>query len=315
VLSVDSIRLVLADGREIPASRTENADAFLAAIGGYGGIGVITEATLNLAKNEKIRRELKILPALEYKAYFFQHVRDSQGAIFHNGDLFPPDFEPVKLVTWYRTDKPLTNPLRLIPRDQKYWLEPNAISTISTIPFGSELRANILEPLLNSGEMVVWRNYEASYDVAELEPSTPRLIWTYVLQEYFVPVARFDEFVPKMRAVLRKHDVNVINVSIRHAHPDPGTYLAWAPEEVFSFVVYYKQRTTDAAKAKVAVWTREMIDQVLIVGGRHYLPYQIHATSEQFRRAYPGHVEFFAAKKKHDPTGKFRNKLWDAYKP
>jgi hypothetical protein len=79
--------------------------------------------------------------------------------------------------------------------------------------------------------------------------------------------------------------------------------------------VYYKQRTTDAAKTEVAVWTREMIDQVLIVGGRHYLPYQIHATSEQFRRAYPGHVEFFAAKKKHDPTGKFRNKLWDAYKP
>jgi FAD/FMN-containing dehydrogenase len=315
VLSVDSIRLVPADGREIPASRTENADAFLAAIGGYGGIGVITEATLNLAKNEKIRRELKILPAQEYKAYFFRHVRDSQDAIFHNGDLFPPDFDTVKLVTWYRTDQPLTNPLRLIPRDQKYWLEPNAISSISTIPFGSELRAKILEPLLNSGEMVVWRNYEASYDVAQLEPATPRLIWTYALQEYFVPVARFDEFVPTMRAVLRKHDVNVINVSIRHAHPDPGTYLAWAPEEVFSFVVYYKQRTTDAAKAKVAVWTREMIDQVLIVGGRHYLPYQIHATSEQFRRAYPGHVEFFAAKKKHDPTGKFRNKLWDAYKP
>jgi FAD/FMN-containing dehydrogenase len=315
VLSVESIRLVLADGSEISASRAENTDAFLAAIGGYGGIGVITEVTLNLAKYEKIRRELKLLPVKDYKAYFFTHVRDSKDAIFHNGDLFPPDFDNMKLVTWYRTDKPLTNPLRLIPRDQKYWLEPNAISTISTIPFGSELRANILEPLLNSGEMVVWRNYEASYDVAELEPSTPRLIWTYVLQEYFVPVARFDEFVPKMRAVLRKHDVNVINVSIRHALPDPGTYLAWAPEEVFSFVVYYKQMTTDAAKGKVAVWTREMIDQVLSVGGRHYLPYQIHATSEQFKRAYPGHVEFFAAKKKHDPTGKFRNKLWDAYKP
>lgn len=315
VLSVESIRLVLADGREILASRTENTDVFLAAIGGYGGIGVITEATLNLAKNEKIRRELKLLPVKDYRAYFFRHIRDSKDAIFHNGDLFPPDFDDMKLVTWYRTDEPLTNRLRLIPRDQKYWLEPNAISTISTIPFGSELRARVLEPLLNSGEMVVWRNYEASYDVAELEPSTPRLIWTYALQEYFVPVARFDEFVPKMRAVFRQHDVNVINVSVRHAHPDPGTYLAWAPEEVFSFVVYYKQGTTDAAKGEVAVWTREMIDQVLSVGGRHYLPYQIHATSEQFKRAYPGHVEFFAAKKRHDPTGKFRNKLWDAYRP
>jgi FAD/FMN-containing dehydrogenase len=315
VRSVDSIRLVLADGREILASRTENTDAFRAAIGGYGGIGVITEATLNLVQNEKIRRELKALPVNDYAAYFFRHVRDSQDAVFHNGDLFPPDYANMKLVTWYRTDKPLTNPRRLIPRDRKYWLEPNAISTISTLPFGSELRENVLEPLLNSREMVVWRNFEASHDVAELEPSTPRLIWTYALQEYFVPVARFDEFVPKMRAVFRRHDVNVINVSIRHALPDPDTYLAWAPEEVFSFVVYYKQKTTDAAKSEVAVWTRELIDQVLSVGGRHYLPYQIHATGEQFRRAYPGYVEFLAAKRKYDPTGKFRNKLWDAYTP
>ncbi|HET9236501.1 MAG TPA: hypothetical protein VFO10_04595 [Oligoflexus sp.] len=127
---------------------------------------------------------------------------------------------------------------RLIPRDQKYWLEPNVISAISSLPFGAELRSKVLDPLVKSKELVVWRNHEASYDVGQLEPVTPRLVFTYVLQEYFIPVDQFDAFVPSLARIFQKHSVNVINVSIRHALPDPGTLLAWAPKEAFSFVVY-----------------------------------------------------------------------------
>jgi FAD/FMN-containing dehydrogenase len=217
------------------------------------------------------------------------------------------------LETWVRTDKPLTNHTRLIPRDQKYWLEPSAISAISTLPFGAELRSNVLDPLVKSKELVVSRNHEASYDVGQLEPTTPRLVFTYVLQEYFIPVDQFDAFVPRLARIFQKYSVNVINVSIRHALPDPGTLLAWAPKEVFSFVVYYKQAVTEAAKSKVGQWTRELIDEALALGGSYYLPYQIHARPEQFKKAYPGHKNFFEIKRQFDPTNKFRNKLWDAY--
>lgn len=313
VRSVESIKIVLADGKEVTASPTENADIFYAAIGGYGGIGVITEATFNLTTNEKIRREIVQLPVEGYKKYFWSNVRENKDAVFHNGDLYAPDFKTVSLETWSRTKKPLTVEARLIPKDQKYWLQPNAISSISTLPFGSEIRRQVLDPMLHKEEMVVWRNYEASYDVAQLEPMTPRLLFTYVLQEYFVPVARFDDFVPKMRAIFQKHKVNVINVSIRHALPDPGTLLAWAPEEVFSFVVYYKQGTGNSAKSEVEKWTRELIDAALSVNGRYYLPYQIHGTEAQFKKAYVGFQKFFDVKKKYDPTNKFRNKLWDKY--
>jgi hypothetical protein len=134
-----------------------------------------------------------------------------------------------------------------------------------------------------------------------------------VLQEYFVPVARLDEFVPKMGQILRAHDANAINVSIRHAHRDPGVLLAWAREEVFAFVLYYKQGTDAESRRKVGVWTRELIDAVLGVGGTYYLPYQPHATEEQFRKAYPRWAEFFALKKRLDPDNRFRNKLWDKY--
>jgi FAD/FMN-containing dehydrogenase len=313
VRSVDSIKIVLADGNEVTASPTVNKDIFFAAIGGYGGIGVITEATLNLVPNEKLSRETKQLKVKDYRKYFHDNIRDNRKVVLHNGDLYPPRYEDVRLETWVRTDKPLTVNARLIPRDQKYWLEPNAISAISILPFGTELRSKVIEPLVKSKELVVWRNHEASYDVGQLEPTTPRLVFTYVLQEYFIPVDQFDAFVPRLAKIFQKHSVNVINVSIRHALPDPGTLLAWAPREVFSFVIYYKQGTTEAAKSKVGQWTRELIDEALALGGSYYLPYQIHAKPEQFKKAYPGHSQFFEIKRQKDPTNKFRNKLWDTY--
>jgi len=82
---------------------------------------------------------------------------------------------------------------------------------------------------------------------------------------------------------------------------------------VFAFVIYYKQGTDDPAKQAVGVWTRELTDAALSVGGSYYLPYQVHATEEQFLRAYPRAGEFFALKKRLDPTNKFRNELWNKY--
>lgn len=49
------------------------------------------------------------------------------------------------------------------------------------------------------------------------------------------------------------------------------------------------------------------------LGGSYYLPYQLHATRAQFLRAYPRAPEFFALKKRLDPTNKFQNMLWDKF--
>jgi FAD/FMN-containing dehydrogenase len=312
IRSVDSIRIVLADGSLIHASPIENSQIFFATIGGYGGIGVVVEATLQLADNEKVERVTQRVATKDYQRYFMTQIRDNPEILFHNGDIYPPQFDRVNAVSWKKTDKPLTIQDRLIPRNQKYWFQPRAVHVLNNIPFGRQLRASVLDPWMQRKEVVCWRNYEASYDVAELEaPNRDRN--SFVLQEYFVPVSRFDEFVPKMRDVFKKHRVRVFNVSIRHALPDTGSLLAWASEEVFAFVVYYEQGTTDKAREKVGVWTREMIDQVLSVGGRYYLPYQIHATDQQFQKAYPRFDEFFTVKKTVDPENRFRNRLWDRY--
>ncbi len=312
VLSVRGIRIVLADGTVVDASPTVHSDIFYGAIGGYGGLGVIVEATLELADNIRIRRHDRRMPITSYKAFFFDSVRNQPDAVFHNADIYPDAYDEVNAVTYSATDDSVTIPDRLIPADRSYGLNRFMFRVISEWPFGKAFRQHVVDPWIFRGEPVTWRNYEASYDVAELEPAS-RESASYVLQEYFVPVERFDDFVPRMRDIFRRHDVNVINVSIRHARPDPGTLLAWAKTEVFAFVVYYKQGTDVAARDSVGVWTRELTDAVVGVGGSWYLPYQPHATDAQLQAAYPRLPEFFALKQRLDPTDKFRNTLWDRY--
>jgi FAD/FMN-containing dehydrogenase len=314
VQSARSIKLVLSSGEVVNASRDENAELFWGAIGGYGGLGVIAEATLELVPNEKVKRVTETMDTTEYATFFREHIRSDSNVIFHNADLHPPDFDTLRSVSWVRTDEALTLDDRLIARDEAYKWTPLLINKIGLYSLGGALREHVLEPLFYRSNAVTWRNHEASYDVRELEP-TDRTDSTYVLREYFVPARMLDAFVPKMCGIFRKHDVDVVNISIRYATSDPGTLLAWARGETFAFVVYYRQNTTPEAIAKVGRWSREMVDAVIASGGTYYLPYQNHATHEQFLRAYPKAPEFFALKAKVDPKLRFQNAMWEVYGP
>jgi FAD/FMN-containing dehydrogenase len=312
VLSVQSIRLVLANGEVIQASPEEHSELFYGAIGGYGALGVIVEATLHLTDNVKVERQTRIMPLAAYRAYFLERVRDDPNVLFHNADLYPDSYKTVRISSYVKTEKPLTLTDRLTGPDSDYSLDRHVFRIVSEWPGGKWARQYIVDPLVYRRPLVEWRNHEASYDVRELEPAS-RTKSTYVLQEYFVPVQRLELFVPQMAAILNRHHVNVINVSIRHARQDPGTLLAWARSEVFAYVLYYKQGTSEVARREVAGWTRELIDAAIGNGGTYYLPYQIVATKAQFHAAYPNAEAFFQLKRRVDPSNKFRNRLWDAY--
>jgi FAD/FMN-containing dehydrogenase len=314
VRSVRGITLVLADGQVVTASRTQNPELFFGAIGGYGALGVIADVTLDLAVNSHIRREDEKMPVSSYFSYFRKNIRDDSTVIFHNADMYPPSYESIHVVSYRRTTDPVTVNAHLLPKDQAARSHRMAYSMITSWPGGHWLREHAIDPILFRDNPVTWRNYEASYDISELEPDS-RDKETYVLQEYFVPADSFDVFVPRMRKILREHDVNAVNVSVRHALPDSGTFLAWAPNEVFAFVLYYKQGTDAAARREVGAWTRELITAAIASGGRYYLPYQPVATRAQFARAYPRSSELFAVKRRVDPSNKFTNTLWDLYEP
>ncbi|MFT3687433.1 MAG: FAD-binding protein [Phycisphaerales bacterium] len=312
ILSVKNIEVIMATGELEFCSPTENPDLFFACIGCYNAVGVIATVTFDLADNIPVKRVFKKLDRSEYKDFFDKKVSRNKDVIFHNGNIYPPHYKRVRAVSWVKTDEKPTEKTRLMPLAGAYPLERYFINAFSKNKFGKWRREHIIDPLVYRSKKIHWRNYEAGYDVLELEPES-RKDSTYVLQEYFVPVNNFDGFSTLMAEIFQRHNVNVINISIRHAEKDKGSLLAWSREEVFAFVVWHKQFTSDVEKGKVAVWTRELIDAAISQNGSYYLPYQAHATERQFHKAYPDAKKLFKLKSELDPAFKFRNVLWDTY--
>ena len=311
VNSIRALSLVLPDGEVVEASRVRNTELFRAAVGGYGGVGIISEVELDLERNSRIERIVKPVTLRDYPSWFRQEILGNEAVLLHNADLTPPNFDQPMAISWLQTEKPVTESRRLVPRGLNYAKDQNLIWAVSELPGSSGIRSAVERALLEK-PAVVWRNFEASLDNASLEPRT-RAISTYVLQEYFIPVANFQPFAQEMAAILRKNQTGALNVSIRHAPADTTSMLPWAPVEVFCFVLYYKQRVTVSASKKVEAWTRELVDAALRNGGRYYLPYRLNATQAQFVRAYPEAAQFAAFKKKIDPHNRLRNLLWDRY--
>ncbi|MFT5430152.1 MAG: hypothetical protein ACI9OJ_000825 [Myxococcota bacterium] len=99
----------------------------------------------------------------------------------------------------------------------------------------------------------------------------------------------------------------------------PGVHLllTWlddeATEDVVAFVMYFHQAKTPEAEASMTALTGALISRSLQLGGRYYLPYRRHATNAQLLRAYPMWPQFVAAKRKYDPTLRFRNQFFNQY--
>ena len=312
VNSVRSIRVVLADGRLVTASRDENPDLFYGAIGGYGGLGVIVEATLQLADNRPLERIAPRMDVKDYPRFFAEQVEGRPGVIMHSAALYPPEYRTVSGDTFFETNDPLTEKARLASRAPPSAMQRFMLALVARSDAGKWFREHAYDPLHPRGRQVEWRNYIASQDANGIEPRS-RAHSTYVLQEYFIPVDRFNDVVPRMAQILRSHHANVLNLAIRHSPAETGTLLNWAPKEVFCLVLYYEQGTTPADEARVRAWTSALIDLSIEAGGDYYLPYQIIATKAQFQNAYPRSEAYFALKRKLDPTYKFHNRLWDAY--
>lgn len=235
--SIRAVQFVTAGGEVMEVSRSAGADLFAAVVGGYGGLGVVTEVELDLDVNTPLVRDVEQIPFADYPAYFHERVLDDPTVLLHNADLTPPRFAAPTAVTWRVTEQLPAGALRLVPRGLDYTREQNALWAMTELPAGHLLRPTLERYAKAREGRVAWRNHEASLDTASLEPRT-RAISTYLLQEYFIPVPQMLAFSRAMARILRRHDVEALNVSIRHSPRDDTTLLRWAAVPVFSFVLY-----------------------------------------------------------------------------
>lgn len=308
--TVQSIEILLADGSIVTASRTQNPELFAGAIGGYGALGIITKATLSLRKNSKIERQLVPMPIEKYPQFFKEHVKNNPKAVFHNADLYPTDFKKVSSITWYETEKELTDPQPLHREKKVYPKHLIGEQALRRLP-----KLHTYRPALDSKTKpadVVWRNNEMSSTVKTLEPLL-RFPTTTVLQEYFVPVDNLIPFINGMRTVAELYGVNIINISIRYIPQNTESVLSYAKKESFSLVFYINILNTEGGLEYAQKWTQKLIDLALFYEGTYYLPYQLFGSESQFNRAYPNLETFKELKKRYDPQNRFSNCLLTKY--
>ena len=104
----------------------------------------------------------------------------------------------------------------------------------------------------------------------------------------------------------------LLNASVRIVHRE-ANLLTYAPSDMFAVVLYLNQTTDQAGNERMAALTRDLIDLTINVGGRFFLPYQLHYTADQLARAYPEIGRFFQAKKRYDPDLLLTNTFYEKY--
>ncbi len=309
--TVESFRLMKADGAIVRCSRDENQELFSLVLGGYGLFGIILDVELRVVLNERYRLEQYLVPVQESLATFDQRIKDEPGTrmVYARMSITSDHmFEEVIINAFIRDNgeiPPLSDPAHASLR--------RAIFRGSVgSEYGKELRWGAetkLQPLL-AGKAFS-RNQLLNEGVEVFQNRSAES--TDILHEYFVPRDRAVVFVDRMRRIIRQHRGDLLNVTVRGVDEDTDTFLRYADRQMLAFVMLFNQPRTRRGESSMQQMTRHLIDAAILSSGRYYLPYRLHATTEQFRRCYPQADEFFELKRKYDPDELFQNEFYRKY--
>jgi FAD/FMN-containing dehydrogenase len=301
-----------------------NSDLFRRVVGGYGLFGIILEACLELTDNELYQPHVEYLDYRQFLDYFARHVQGNAdvGLMYARLSVAP--------ASWLRETAVHTY-LRVGGGEECPPVRPDTHTRLERTVFN-------LSKTGAAGRWVRWqaeRRFDAMLqctgrnDVIRKDPACTtsrnqqmddqmeylqnRLDDTDILQEYFLPRARFAEFVDGLSAIVSREKANLLNVTIRGVERDTVTALPYAPQDVFALVLYFNQALNAGACQVLERTTRALIDLAVQLGGRFYLPYQLYYSPEQLHAAYPEAAELFAAKLRYDPGRILSNTFYERY--
>ena len=309
--TVQSIHIIKSDGSVVRASRTENGELFSLALGGYGLFGVIMDADLRVVPNARLRLEQQVVPLDRAMISFERKLRERPGVsmVYARLNITPQRmFQEVLLNLFY----PEQGSIPPLVSGGNRWLHRSVFRGSVGNDYGKQLRwsaETTIQPLL--GGTVFSRNQLLNDDADWYSDHSAGT--TDILHEYFVPRDGTGPFLNEARRIILQNKADLLNVTVRELEPDQDTFLRYADQHIFAFVMFFSQPRTPEGEARMQAITRELIDAAVKLGGRYYLPYRLHATVEQFQRAYPQAGRFFELKRKYDPSELFQNQFYVKY--
>ena len=309
---VEAFVIVDANGDALRCSRSENAELFRLAIGGYGLFGVIFSVTLRLVPRRQVKRVARLANSENLAELFAERIADGflygdfQFAIAPESD----DFLRRGIFSCYQPAPPST-PLAGASRE----LSADDWRALLALAHTDKQKAfdGYTSHYLATDGQIYWSDthqlsvylddYHAALD-RQMDAPTRR---SEMISELYVPRAALSAFLEAARADFRQYRVPLIYGTVRLIERDAESFLAWARED-FACVVLNLCVAHDAAGlARAAADFRRLIDRALSFGGSYYLTYHRWAAREQLLAAYPQFPEFLRLKRQYDPTG-----LWQS---
>ncbi|HEX2832383.1 MAG TPA: FAD-binding oxidoreductase [Thermoanaerobaculia bacterium] len=308
--TVEALQVLLPSGEVRHCSRTEEPALFAHVLGGYGLFGVILDAELQTVPNERYREVHQNCDVASYERLFDETVRDRDGIGMAYGriSVAPDSFLRAAALTYYEREPGPLPPLGAMHHSR---LERLVFRGSAGSDYGKNLRWRLENSRLRRTQHVS-RNQllHQTIDVyLDRGPAT-----SDILHEYFVPRGTLAAFLDRIRPLLdHRRNIDLLNITVRDVRQDQTTALPYARADVFAVVMFFNQQRTPEGEAAMQELTRELIDVTLETGGTYYLPYRLHATSEQFARAYPDAEEVFDEKRRRDPDDLFSNAWYSRY--
>lgn len=310
--SVVSFTMMKENGEIINCSRQENQELFKLVIGGYGLFGIVLDVKLKVVENEALQYKYIRLSPQNYVNYYKKYISENPNVNLVFGRLRISDkhfleeatlnfFEKVEAAIPVLQNKKSSETQRLVFR-----------GSVNS-EYGKRLRWD-LETSMNkvSKNEIYSRNELLNDHVSLIENKDTSS--TDLLQEYFIPERNFNQFIMDMKSILRNSKIDLLNITIRGVHQDNYSYLSYARENVFGFVLLFNQKKTDKQEAEMKKLTNQLLEVALKNDGTFYLPYRLHIDKDKMRKSYPNADKFFQLKLRYDPTELFNNKFYEHYK-
>ena len=315
--SVQSIKIMLADGSIVTASRSINPELFSLAIGGYGLFGIILEATIEVAPDDLYKRETLLLTLDEYVDEI-QRIAHSPKTGFHFscltltiigeklfGDVAVFNFKKLNSTQFSKKQNKRLHTLfhekfvAIQKIGTKMWPKSRLMKALHWVPEGLQhgkiiSRNNIMRP-------------PASHLYVEMSESTN------LLQEYFIPVDNLIPFIHELEMITKKLKHNLMHVAFRFIPQNTESYVSYTKTDRIGIVLFFNQKLTSKDNQKTETWTKHLINTAARLNGAHYLPIQLHASKDELLKVYPEIDSFFALKQKYDPNELFMNHFYSKY--
>jgi FAD/FMN-containing dehydrogenase len=319
IADVESFVLIDARGDARTCSRTDNAELFRLAIGGYGLFGPISTVKLRLVPREKIQRIVEVRLVDDLPKAFEQRIADGftfgdfQFAVDENSD----DFLRKGVFSCYRPVDPAT-PMS----DAQKELGDEDWHALLLLAHNNKTTAfeQYSKYYLSTSGQLYWSDthqmstYLDDYHVRLDKQLGVKDRATEMITEIYVPRPQLPSFMVEVADTFRTNGVPIVYGTVRLIEQDDESFLAWAKQPYACIIFNLHVVHTPEGRERAAQAFRDLIDMGLKRGGRYYLTYHRHARREQVEAAYPQLPEFLRLKRKYDPEERFQSEWYRHYK-